>query len=179
MNERRKKEFLQRTSAALPRSSSFLSPARGVSAIFFFFFFFFFFCWCCCLRFSARSFFFFFFFFVCPLRFFVRRGAQKKSFLFFPKKESPTYLGFVGNWFSREALFCISLSLLLFSLPFHLWRDLLPRTKKKRGIFPKSKFKVQFVFFVSFFPSHYDSLVFVSYERRIIIIIPRDPTLKK
>ena len=49
MNERRKKEFLQRTSAlALPRSSSFLSPARGVSAIFFFF------CWCCCLRFSAR-----------------------------------------------------------------------------------------------------------------------------
>ena len=56
-----------------------------------------------------------------------------------------------------------------------LTRFLLPRTKK-RGIFPKSKFKVQFVFFVSFFPSH-DSLVFVSYETRIIIIILRDPDL--
>ena len=41
--KKKKRECLRRTSAALPRSSSFLSPARGVSAIFFFFFFFFFF----------------------------------------------------------------------------------------------------------------------------------------
>ena len=115
MNERRKKEFLQRTSAlALPRSSSFLSPARGVSAIFFFFFFFFF-CWCCCcLRFSARR-------RRCgvhfvlllllllrdvPVAFFCPTRSTKKIFPLLPK-ESPTCLG-CGK-LMREALFRVSL----------------------------------------------------------------------
>jgi len=171
MNERRKKEFLQRTSAlALPRSSSFLSPARGVSAIFFFFFFSFF-CWCCCLRFSARR-------RRCgvhfvllllllrdvPVAFFCPTRSTKKIFPLLPKKKSPICLG-CGK-LMREALFCASLLCCFLPSFSSLTRFLLPRTKK-RGIFPKSKFKVQFVFFVSFFPSH-DSLVFVSYETRTL-----------
>jgi len=68
---------------------------------------------------STSFFFFFFFFFVmCPLRFFVRRGAQKKSFLFFPKKKSPNCLG-CGKLILRGTFLCVSSSL-LFSLPFHL-----------------------------------------------------------
>ena len=126
MNERRKKEFLQRTSAlALPRSSSFLSPARGVSAIFFFFFFFFF-CWCCCLRFSARRrrcgvhfVLLLLLLRICARCVFLSDAEHKKNLSSSSqKKKSPTCLG-CGKLILRGTFLCVSSSL-LFSLPFHL-----------------------------------------------------------
>ena len=144
MNERRKKEFLQRTSAlALPRSSSFLSPARGVSAIFFFFFFFF--CWCCCcLRFSARR-------RRCgvhfvllllllrdvPVAFFCPTRSTKKIFPLLPKKKESQLFRVWEIDFERHFFVCLFFSVVFPSFS-SLTRFIITPHKEERD-FPKIK----------------------------------------